>query len=125
LEEEQAYITELKKYFIGQAREKLPGVKFNGRSGDLGKSTYTLVNVCLPFTPDKAMLLLFHLDLKGVACSKGSACQSGSNQGSHVLSEILSDDDLEKPSLRFSFSKYNTKDEIDYAVHVLKEFSAA
>ena len=66
------------------------------------------------------MMLLFQLDLKGIACSKGSACQSGSNKGSHVLSEILNDEDLEKPSIRFSFSSFNTKDEIDYVVQTLK-----
>ena len=89
----------------------------------MDKSTYTIVNACLPFSQEKALLLLFHLDLKGIACSKGSACQSGSDQGSHVLSEILSEEDLKKPSLRFSFSFYNTKEEIDYVVNVLKEFS--
>ncbi len=123
LEEEQAYVTDLKKHFIEQLQRELPGIKFNGHSGDMEKSTYTLVNVCLPFSPEKAMLLHFHLDLKGVACSKGSACQSGSNKGSHVLSELLSEADLEKPSLRFSFSRYNTRDELDYAIKVLKEFS--
>jgi len=65
---------------------------------------------------------LFQLDLKGIACSKGSACQSGSSQNSHVLTEILNDDDLQKPSIRFSFSIYNTKEEIDYVIGVLKEF---
>ena len=68
-------------------------------------------------------MLLFHLDMKGIACSKGSACQSGSNQGSHVLNEILSGEELDKPSLRFSFSMYNTKEELDYTVEVLKEFA--
>lgn len=67
-------------------------------------------------------MLLFQLDLKGIACSKGSACQSGSAKGSHVLSEILSDDDMAKPSIRFSFSIYNTKEEIDYVIDVLSEF---
>ncbi|HMB63093.1 MAG TPA: cysteine desulfurase family protein [Eudoraea sp.] len=123
LAEEQEYVTGLKKYFIGQLQEALPGVKFNGYSGDLDKSTYTLVNACLPFREDKAMLLLFHLDIKGIACSKGSACQSGTNQNSHVLAELLSEEDLKKPSVRFSFSRYNTKEEIDYTVEVLKSFS--
>ena len=68
-------------------------------------------------------MLLFHLDMKGIACSKGSACQSGSDQGSHVLNEVLSGEELEKPSLRFSFSMYNTKEELDYTVEVLKEFA--
>lgn len=95
---------------------------FNGGCSDLEKSTYTLLNVCLPITPEKAPILLFQLDLKGIACSKGSACQSGSSKGSHVLSQILCDDDMQKPSLRFSFSKYNTKEEVDYVIEVLKEF---
>ncbi len=59
-------------------------------------------------------MLQFQLDLKGIACSKGSACQSGSNQQSHVLSAILNDDKLKQPSVRFSFSIYNTKEELDY-----------
>lgn len=122
METEKAYILDLKKYFIEQVEKEIPGVKFNGYSGDLEKSTYTLVNVCLPVSPDKAMLLLFHLDIKGIACSKGSACQSGSSQESHVLSEILSEKDLKRPSLRFSFSTFNTKEELDYTVEVLKEF---
>jgi cysteine desulfurase len=67
-------------------------------------------------------MLLFQLDLKGIACSKGSACQSGSSQNSHVLEEILNDDDLQKPSVRFSFSIYNTQEEVDYVVGVLKDF---
>ena len=86
-------------------------------------STYTLVNVCLPFSKEKSQMLLFHLDLKGIACSEGSACQSGANGGSHVLAEILSEEELEKPSVRFSFSKYNTSEEVDYVVEVLKEFN--
>ena len=67
-------------------------------------------------------MLLFQLDLKGIACSKGSACQSGSIAASHVLKEILSEEELQKPSIRFSFSSFNTKDEVDYVVNVLKEF---
>ena len=73
-------------------------------------------------SPEKALMLLFQLDLHGIACSKGSACQSGSDQGSHVLSAFLSEDDLKKPSLRFSFSRYNTKEEVEYVVKVLKDF---
>jgi cysteine desulfurase len=72
--------------------------------------------------PEKALMLLFQLDLKGIACSKGSACQSGSSQGSHVLQQILSEEDLKKPSIRFSFSSFNTREEVDYLVEVLEEF---
>ncbi|MCY2687269.1 cysteine desulfurase family protein [Salinimicrobium sp. TH3] len=122
LEEEKEYVTSLKKYFIDLLKKEIPEAKFNGECDDFDNSTYTLINVCLPMTQEKALMLLFQLDLHGIACSKGSACQSGSNQGSHVLSAFLSEDDLKKPSLRFSFSRYNTKEEAEYVVTVLKEF---
>lgn len=125
IETETAYIKELKTYFINEVTKHIAGIKFNGNSADLEKSTYTLVNVCLPVEANKSAMLLFQLDLKGIACSKGSACQSGSNAGSHVLAEILNEDDLEKPSIRFSFSIYNTKEEVDYVVDVLKELVGA
>ena len=122
LEEETAYVKGLKEYFITRIKEEIPDIAFNGLSGDLERSTYTLVNFRLPVSPQKSLMLLFHLDLKGIACSKGSACQSGSSKGSHVLAELLTEAEMESPSLRFSFSKYNTREEIDYAVDVLKEF---
>ncbi|RDK83482.1 cysteine desulfurase family protein [Marinirhabdus gelatinilytica] len=122
LEKEKAYITGLKDYFKQQLEDEIPGVKFNGSCDDNERSTYTLLNVCLPIPPEKATMLLFQLDLNGIACSKGSACQSGSSKGSHVLTEILTDEDLQKPSIRFSFSSFNTKEEIDYVVGVLKTF---
>ena len=125
IEEEQAFVKDLKQYFLEQVREHIPDATFNGACADMDQSTYTIVNVCLPYNEEQALMLLFHLDLKGIACSKGSACQSGSSNGSHVLNAILSDDDLKKPSLRFSFSIYNTKEEIDYVVGVLKEFAVA
>lgn len=124
LEEESKAIKELKAYFVEKIKQELPEVEFNGLSDDLERSTYTLANVRLPFDKQKALMLLFHLDMKGIACSKGSACQSGSNMGSHVLEEVLSAEELEKPSIRFSFSKYNTKEELDYTIGVLKEFAA-
>lgn len=122
LEKERHYITALKEYFKEQLSENFPGVKFNGGCGNNAQSTYTLLNVCLPISAEKAMLLLFQLDLKGIACSRGSACQSGAEGGSHVLNEILSDEDLSKPSIRFSFSSFNKKEEVDYVIDVLKEF---
>ena len=120
---EKKYIQSLKDYFIKSIKTILPNVKFNGCSSDPNESTYTLVNVALPIAKEKAALLDFHLDLKGIACSKGSACQSGSSQGSHVINEIQEKKNIDWPSLRFSFSKYNSKKEIDYLMKVLKEFS--
>ncbi len=122
LEKEIKYITEIKDYFREELNKNFEGVKYNGHCGDNTKSTYTLLNVCLPISPEKAMLLLFQLDLKGIACSKGSACQSGSETGSHVLNQILCEDDLKKPSIRFSFSSFNKKEDVDYVVDILKDF---
>lgn len=122
LETEKQYVSGLKSYFIQQLKDNLPEVHFNGGCEDVVNSTYTLVNVCLPIAPEKAPMLQFQLDLKGIACSKGSACQSGSNQQSHVLTALLDANHLKRPSVRFSFSVFNTKDELDYVVSVLKEF---
>lgn len=122
LEAERSQVQGLKDYFIDRLKEAIPGVAFNGLSADATRSTYTLVNVRLPLSEAQGQLLLFHLDLKGIACSKGSACQSGSNSGSHVLNEILGEEGRKQPSLRFSFSHANTRDELDYTVAVLKEF---
>ena len=80
------------------------------------------MNLRLPIKGDKASMLLFHLDLNGVACSQGSACQSGSNKGSHVLNEIVPSEEQWMPSLRFSFSIFNTVDEIAYTVKILADF---
>ena len=79
-------------------------------------------NICLPISVEKKTLLNFKLDLAGIACSGGSACQSGSQKPSHVLSEIQTENDIKKISLRFSFSKFNTIDEVDYVVDFLKKF---
>lgn len=119
--QERSYIEGIKRYFIETLSREIPSVVFNGTSADFEKSTYTMVNVSIPIVNEKASLLLFNLDLKGIACSKGSACQSGSQKGSHVLSQILDVKALEFPALRFSFSKYNTREEVDYVVEVLKE----
>ena len=74
----------------------------------------------MPVNQEKTPLFLFQLDLKGIACSKGSACQSGTTTGSHVLNEVLSEENLKKPSIRFSFSCFNTTKEIDAVVRTLK-----
>ncbi|WP_407556894.1 cysteine desulfurase family protein [Winogradskyella sp. 4-2091] len=122
LEDDKKYVSGLKTYFIEQLKNEIPEASFNGRCEDNTNSTYTLVNVCLPIAAEKTAMLQFQLDLKGIACSKGSACQSGSSQQSHVLTEILSENKLKQPSVRFSFSIYNTKDELDYVISVLKAF---
>ena len=123
LEAEKKYITDLKTYFIDEIENKIKNVKFNGNSADLTSSTYTLVNVLLPVKRKTGGLFMFKLDMKGIACSKGSACQSGSETGSHVLREIQDNIDNDKVSLRFSFSIYNTKDEIDFVISQINELA--
>lgn len=112
-DEDKAYISGLKKYFIDQITDRIEGIAFNGLSSDMDRSAYHILNVRFP---KHLPMLLFNLDLKGIAASGGSACQSGSNKGSHVLSEILSKEVSDHTSVRFSFSRFNTKDEIDYVI---------
>lgn len=118
LEEHQKHVQYLKTYMINSLKNLfIDKVDFHGDTTP-EKSLYTVLNVCFPKTP-KAGLLLFTLDLKGVACSGGSACSSGSNLGSHVLRGISAD--ANRPNARFSFSRYTTKEEIDKALEVVKE----
>ena len=121
LEVDKAYITNLKSYCLKQLKKEIPSVKFNGLSDTLENSAYTIINLRLPEISKDATMVQFHLDLKGIACSRGSACQSGSTKNSHVLEEILAKEALKKASLRVSFSKFNTKEDVDYLVNVLKE----
>jgi cysteine desulfurase len=114
MEEHHAHIQGIKDYFIARLNESIPGVGFNGNSA--GDSLYTVLNVLFPKS-ENAEMLLFNLDIAGISASGGSACTSGSNQGSHVLRGIKSD--MERPSVRFSFSKYNTKEEVDYTIEKL------
>ncbi len=122
LPEEKSYISNLKSYFITQLQLHIPQVRFNGLSGSMEKSSYTIVNVLLPVLQEKATMLPFELDIKGIACSKGSACQSGSSLGSHVLQAVQTEEEQRFSSIRFSFSSFNTKEEIDYVVVILKQF---
>lgn len=123
LQEERAYVLNLKKYAMERLQTIFPDIHFNGCCANHAESTYTLLNVCLPIPPEKSGLLDFQLDLKGIACSKGSACQSGSSKGSHVIQTVQSEALQQYPSLRFSFSLFNTQKEIDYLMEVLSEFS--
>ena len=115
LDSERAYISDLKEYCANQLAQRFPNSKIIGSNNNF----YNIINVVLPLSADKTGMLLFHLDMKGIAVSRGSACQSGSSNPSHVLAEILSPEELVQPSLRISFSHYNTKEEIDYLLEVL------
>jgi cysteine desulfurase len=116
MDEHQAYIQELKDYLKTQLTAEIPGIDFNGET-EAEKSLYTILNVSFP-EMDMADMLLFNLDINGISASGGSACSSGSNIGSHVLTGINAD--ANRPSIRFSFSKYNTKEELDFVVSKLK-----
>ena len=121
LEEESNYIKGLKKYMIEKLKSEIEDVQFYGKCTDLENSLYTVLSCHFPET-DIAEMLLFNLDILGVSCSGGSACSSGSSKGSHVLTEIVPDS--KRPGVRFSFSKYNTKEEIDFTIEKLKELFA-
>ena len=117
MEEHQEYIQGLKSYMIIQLRKNIPGIEFNGET-DPEKSLYTVLNVSFP-EMEMAEMLLFSLDIAGISVSGGSACSSGTNIGSHVLNGIQANPN--RPAVRFSFSKYNSKEEIDYVISKLKE----
>ncbi len=116
--EHRKHIEGLKGRMIQKLRDQIEGVQFNGTSGDIQNSLYTVLNVCLPPSEDNDMLL-FNLDINGISASGGSACSSGSNIGSHVLAALKRDPT--RGAIRFSFSKYTTNEEVDFAVEKLAE----
>jgi len=116
MEEDMAHVKGLKNYMADRLKNEIEGVRFNGDISE--NSLYTVLNVSFPKI-DSAEMLLFNLDIAGIACSAGSACSSGSNVGSHVLRGINAD--MSRPSIRFSFCRFTTKEEIDYTVDKLKE----
>jgi cysteine desulfurase len=120
MDSHQAYIQGLKDYMKNKLSSEIPDLFFNGET-DADKSLYTVLNVSFP-AMDMSDMLLFNLDINGISASGGSACSSGSNIGSHVLTGIGADPN--RPSVRFSFSKYNTKEEIDFVVEKVKEIVA-
>ncbi len=115
LDAERKYIADLKNYCASLLQTNFPEIKTNGVD-----AFYNILNVLLPFSEEKTAMILFNLDMKGIAVSRGSACQSGSVKPSHVLAEILADEDLKKPSLRISFSHYNTKEDVDALIDGLR-----
>ncbi len=117
MEQHREHIQGLKTYMKNQLVESIPGIEFNGET-DPDKSLYTVLNVSFP-EMEMADMLLFNLDIAGISASGGSACSSGSDIGSHVLTAIGTNPS--RPSVRFSFSKYTTKDEIDFTVAKVKE----
>ena len=118
LQEESVSIQKIKSYFTQELRANFKDVEFNGYSDNPANSSYIILNVRFP---REYTMLLFNLDLEGVCASGGSACQSGSNKGSHVLNEILTEQDGMKTSIRFSFNKLNTIEEINYLITILKK----
>jgi len=110
-------IQSLKSYMKARLEQEVPGINFNGET-DADKSLYTVLNVSFP-EMEMADMLLFNLDIAGISASGGSACSSGTDIGSHVLTAIGTNPD--RPSVRFSFSKNNTKEEVDYTVAKLRE----
>jgi cysteine desulfurase len=118
MDEHTRYIKGLKQYMIGKLKANVPGLLFNGTSGDLENSLYTVLNVSLPESEENSMLL-FNLDLQGISASGGSACSSGAATGSHVLNHLYPES--KRGAIRFSFSKYNTQEEIDFTVSRLAE----
>jgi cysteine desulfurase len=115
-EEDSTSIRGLKVYMMEQLKRQLKGISFNGDT--LGRSLYTVLSVSFPKT-EKSEMLLFNLDINHICASGGSACTSGAEQGSHVIRAINSNPN--QVTVRFSFSKHNTREQVDWVVTRLKE----
>jgi cysteine desulfurase len=115
MEEDSKYINELRIYMAGELRKAIPGVSFNGDV--FGRSLYTILSASFPKS-EKAEMLLFNLDINNICASGGSACTSGAQQGSHVIRSIYPGSD--RTTVRFSFSRHNSRKEIDEVVSRLK-----
>ena len=116
LEKNETHIRGLKEKMIRELQNHIPGIVFNGTSGDLNESLYTVINADLPAS-DKNDMVLFKLDLDQISVSGGSACASGALKGSHVINEISTKE--KTTAIRFSFSKFNTAEEVEYVVQTL------
>ncbi|GAB3006824.1 cysteine desulfurase family protein [Cyclobacterium sediminis] len=112
-------ILAVKTYFRDQIIKAIPGVTFNGLSANLDESLYTILNVSFPPSESNEGMLLFHLDLNGISVSGGSACSSGAQLGSHVLNALGTNPGRE--NVRFSFSRFNTKAEVDRVIKTLTD----
>jgi cysteine desulfurase len=115
-EDDSSYIKGVKVYMMEQLKKHVKGISFNGDA--LGRSLYTVLSVSFPKT-EKSEMLLFNLDINHICASGGSACTSGAEQGSHVIRAI--NNNPNQVTVRFSFSKHNTKEEVDMVVEKLKE----
>ncbi len=115
-EKDSAYIGTLKNYMHAELKKHIPSVAFNGDA--LGQSLYTVLSVSFPKT-EKSEMILYNLDIHHICASGGSACTSGADAGSHVIRAI--NNNPNQVTVRFSFSKYNTKEEIDTVVKQLKK----
>ena len=118
MESYRKHMEEMKSYTIEKLKETVPRIIFNGRSGEMESSLYTLVNVLLPF---KEPMIGMKLDMKGIAISQGSACSSGASTPSMVMMMLLEEDQMSNGTpLRISFSHFTTKEEIDYFIENLR-----
>lgn len=115
-EEDMAYIGTLKYYMMDELKKHIPGIAFNGDA--LGRCLYTVLSASFPKT-EKSEMILFNLDINNICASGGSACTSGADQGSHVIRAI--NNNPNQVTVRFSFSKHNTKEEVDTVVEKLKD----
>ena len=120
LDKDVLYVSSLKEQFVAGLKSEIEGVLFNGLSSSVVGGSCGIINVRFP---KKDPMLLFNLDLAGVLVSVGSACGSGAQKTSHVLKNILTKEELEKTSLRFSFSRFNKKEEIKGVLMKIKEFT--
>ncbi|MCJ1805487.1 cysteine desulfurase [Flavobacterium covae] len=118
LETNKEYLQGLKKYLVEALKKYFPESIFVGNPET---TQYNIVNIILPLEETKSGMIVFLMDMNGVAISRGSACQSGSSKPSHVLETFIPTEYLAKPNIRISLSKYNTLDDIDFLIETIKK----
>jgi cysteine desulfurase len=115
--EDSEYVKGLKMYMCNKLHENFDNVICNGDTE--GRSLYTVLNVSFPHN-EKTEMLLFNLDMAGICVSGGSACTSGASSVSHVIKAIYNGQSETMVPIRFSFSRHNTKEEVDQVIEKLK-----
>ena len=118
LDSDKQHIQQLKNYLVDKLKTEIPNSLFVANPEE---THHTILNVILPLEENKASMIVFLMDMNGVAISRGSACQSGSSKPSHVLDVFIDKELLSKPNIRISLSQFNTKEDIDLLIQAIKK----
>lgn len=121
MDKNNTHIAKLRDRFVGEVMKNIPDVRFNGTK-DMNRRLASNANFSFEYIEGESILM--SLDLAGIAVSSGSACSSGSLEPSYVLLSLGVPIELAHGSIRFSFGKSNTEEEVEYTLKKLYEVVA-